>query len=63
MVKFINTNTDSIKLLLSLYFNRNFGQSSKSQIDLVMFKLYLDYVEHDNQSLSDYEIAYNLGFV
>ena len=56
--------------LAELYYDRNFSSASKSEIDLIMFSIYMDALIHtyqdaqgilDYQKTSDYEIARQLG--
>ncbi len=48
-------------MLSLLFYERNFGQASKSQFELIMFKYFLDCLEKSELSLTNYEIGYYLG--
>lgn len=43
------------------YYNVNFGSFNKSQIDLLMFSIYLDKLIESGQSFDDYEMSKQLG--
>ena len=45
------------------YYNANFGYFSKSQIDLLMFSIYLDKLIDAKQNFDDYTISKQLGVV
>lgn len=45
------------------YYNVNFGNFSKSQIDLLMFSIYLDKLIETNQNFDDYSLSKQLGIV
>lgn len=43
------------------YYNVNFGSFNKSQIDLLMFSIYLDKLIESGQNFDDYEMSKQLG--
>ncbi len=43
------------------YYNVNFGSFNKSQIDLLMFSIYLDKLIESGQNFDDYEMSKKLG--
>lgn len=43
------------------YFSRNFGMFSKSEMDLLMFKFFIENLENSSAFISDYEISRQLG--
>lgn len=45
------------------YYNVNFGHFSKSQIDLLMFSIYLDKLIDTGQNFDDYTISKQLGIL
>lgn len=49
--------------IASYYYNRNFGTMSKSELDLLMFKIFYDGLKNknDNSSLTDVALAIELG--
>lgn len=66
--KTVIANIDKQKLLeeiSDMFFNKNFGTKSKSEIELMLFKLYLesaqDIAEDDNNAVSDYKLGRELG--
>lgn len=63
----IKNNSDifnkTVEKLYKLYFQRNFGTTMKSQIDLIMFETYLSLCKKPKNELSidDFDMAFNLG--
>ena len=56
-----NERRELLDKLCSKYYNRNFGNISKSEIDLIMFHYYVEELKNNNKDTSDYTISKSLG--
>lgn len=50
-----------LNVIASKFFNRNFGQASKSEIELLMFHLYMEHRLKNKKSTTDYSLSKELG--
>ncbi len=51
----------SFNKIAELFYNRNFGQAGKTEIELLMFHLFMEECRDENKSLTDYSISKSLG--
>ena len=58
---FIRENDDKFEQIARLFYERNFGTAGKSDIELLMFHLFMEQRREFNESLTDYSISNELG--
>lgn len=62
-IEYVNfSDKDKVKAfdeIAKLFYYANFGQASKSEIELLMFKIYLEKLIEDNKDVNDKTIDYN----
>ncbi|MBQ4630954.1 MAG: hypothetical protein IJB70_08235 [Clostridia bacterium] len=59
----IQEKAELFDIISEKFYNSNFGSSSKSQIDLMMFSLYLDKLIEKGEEYDDYTISKQLGIL
>ncbi len=52
---------NNFKELAEMFYNHNFGQASKQEIEIFMFHAYMDGLREDKKTITDYTISKKLG--